>query len=108
VFAPLAPVLARCQAAVISGSLGTMAATLAAGVPVVVAPQLLDQGWHGQQGERLGIGTLARRVRDVPRAVARIEGGPTYRERTQILARQLAVEDGPGALADAVDSVLTS
>jgi hypothetical protein len=29
-------------------------------------------------------------------------------ERTQILALQLAVEDGRGALADAVDSVLAS
>jgi rhamnosyltransferase subunit B len=108
VFAPLAPVLARCRAAVISGSLGTMAAALAAGVPVVVVPQLVDQRWHGLQAERLGVGLLARRPSDVTAAVARIRDDPTYAVRARALARALADEDGPGALADAVESVLDS
>jgi rhamnosyltransferase subunit B len=106
VFAPLAPVLARCRAAVISGSLGTMAAALAAGVPVVVVPQFLDQRWHGEQAERLGVGVLTRRPGDVAAAVARIRDDPGYTERARALAQTLATEDGPGALADAVESVL--
>jgi rhamnosyltransferase subunit B len=105
-FAPLASVLPRCRAAVVSGSLGTLAAALAAGVPVVVVPQLFAQVWHGGQVERLGVGVLARRSRDVPRAVARIEADPGYRRRALDLARRMSADDGPGALADAVESVL--
>ncbi|HEY8524723.1 MAG TPA: glycosyltransferase [Acidimicrobiales bacterium] len=106
VFAPLAPVLARCRVAVISGSLGTMAAALAAGVPVVTVAEFLDQRWHGQRAEQLGVGLVVRRPRDVPAAVARIEADSGYRERARDLAGRLAAEDGPGALADAVESVL--
>ncbi len=105
-FAPLAPVLPRCRAAVVSGSLGTLAAALAAGLPVVVVPQLFDQVWHGGQVERLGVGLLARRTRDVAGAVARIEADPGYRRRAGELATRMGQEDGPGALADAVESVL--
>jgi rhamnosyltransferase subunit B len=108
VFAPLAPVLARCRIAVISGSLGTMAAALAAGVPVVVVPQFLDQRWHGEQAERLGVGVLVRRPSEVAAASARIRDDAGYAERASALARALADEDGPGALADAVESVIDS
>ena len=80
-FAPLAQVLSRCRAAVVSGSLGTLAAVLAAGLPTVVVPQLFDQVWHGGQVERLGVGLLARRTRDVAGAVARIEAEPGYSRR---------------------------
>lgn len=105
-FAPLARVLPRCRAAVVSGSLGTLAAALAAGLPVVVVPQLFDQVWHGGQVERLGVGLLARRTRDVAGAVARIEADPGYRRRAGELAAKMGAEDGPGALADAVESML--
>jgi rhamnosyltransferase subunit B len=106
VFAPLATVLPRCRAAVISGSLGTTAATLAAGVPAVVVPQLLDQAWHGERLEDLGVGLKVRRARQVPEAIARIEADPGYRSRAADLAAELATEDGAGALADAVESLL--
>jgi len=46
-FAPLAELLPRCRAAVVSGALGGVAAALSAGVPAVVHPQLFDQFWHG-------------------------------------------------------------
>lgn len=81
-------------------------AALAAGLPVVVVPQLFDQVWHGGQVERLGVGLLARRTRDVAGAVARIEADPGYRRRAGELATRMGQEDGPGALADAVESVL--
>lgn len=106
VFAPLDRVLPRCRLAVISGSLGTTAASLAAGVPVVVVPQLYDQRWHGERAEKLGVGTLVPRARDVPAAVARIESDPARRERARTLAQALATRDGAAALADAVESLL--
>ena len=105
-FAPLADVLPRCRAVVASGSLGTVAAALTAGVPVVVVPQLFDQVWHGDRVQRLGVGQMALRTSRVGRAVARIEGDASYRERAAALAARMAGEDGAGALADAVESVL--
>jgi len=106
VFAPLADVLPRCRAAVISGSLGTTAATLAAGVPAVVVPQLLDQVWHGDRLKDLGVGMRVRKARHVAAAVARIEADPGYRARAAELADKVKTEDGSDALVDAVESVL--
>jgi UDP:flavonoid glycosyltransferase YjiC (YdhE family) len=106
VFAPVTQVLPRCRVAVVSGALGALAAALAAGVPVVVVPQLFDQVWHGRRVEVLGVGVMARRPRDVAAAVARIEADPGYRERSAALAAAMAGEDGPGVVADAVESVL--
>lgn len=105
-FAPVTRVLPSCRVAVVSGALGTLAAALAAGVPVVVLPQLFDQPWHGARAEDLGVGVMVRRPRQVAAAVARIEADPSYRERARDLAARLATEDGAGALADAVESVL--
>jgi UDP:flavonoid glycosyltransferase YjiC (YdhE family) len=106
VFAPVTRVLPRCRVAVISGALGALGAALTAGVPVVIVPQLFDQVWHGRRVTELGVGIYARRARDVPAAVANIEADPGYRERAAALAAAMAGEDGPGALADAVESVL--
>ena len=61
-FAPLTKVLPRCSAAVLSGALGSVAASLAAGIPIVIHPQLWDQFWHGRQVAKLGVGALARNV----------------------------------------------
>ncbi|HEY8528028.1 MAG TPA: glycosyltransferase [Acidimicrobiales bacterium] len=106
-FAPLAPALARCQAAVISGSLGTVGAALAAGVPVVVVPQIFDQVWNGERAEKLGVGVLVRRTEEVPAAVARVLADPGYAERARELARKMAGEDGAAALADTVESLVS-
>jgi UDP:flavonoid glycosyltransferase YjiC (YdhE family) len=106
VFAPIAKVLPRVRAAVVSGALGTVGAALAAGVPVVIQPQLFDQVWHGGRVEDLGVGKLAWRARDVAKKVAEIEADPGYRERAQALAAQMSDENGAVALADAVESVL--
>ena len=105
-FAPLAPALRRSRVAVVSGSLGSLAAALAAGVPVVVVPQLFDQVWHGGRVEALGVGVLARRARDVAPAVARIEADPGYRQRAAALAAAMAGEDAAATTADVVESLL--
>jgi hypothetical protein len=105
-FAPLARVLPRVRAAVVSGALGTLGAALAAGVPVVVQPQLFDQVWHGGQIERLGVGRMAWRAASVAKQVARLEADAAYRVRAEALAARLATEDGPGELARAVESVM--
>lgn len=106
VFAPLAAVLPRCRAAVISGSLGTTAATVAAGVPAVVLPQLLDQVWHGDRLKALGVGMRVRKAKHVAGAIAQIEADPGYHTRAVDLAERVATEDGAQAMVDAVESVL--
>lgn len=105
VFSPLAQLLPRCRVAVVSGALGTLAAALAAGVPVVVVPQLFDQVWHGGRVEDLGVGVMVLRPRHVAAAVARIDADPRYRARAHELAAKMANEDGAGSLVDAVESV---
>ena len=104
-FAPLAKLLPRCRAAVVSGALGGIAAALAAGTPAVVHPQLFDQFWHGGQVRRRGVGALARRVSDVAGAVASVIDDATA-ERARQLAAAIALEDGPGAVVAAVTRCL--
>src|SRR4051794_15715200 len=105
-FAPVHEIVGRCRVAVVSGALGTLAAALAAGVPVVVVPQLFDQVWHGIRVEQLGVGVHVRRPSQVAAAVATIERDPTYAANARALAARMAGEDGGRALADAVESVL--
>lgn len=104
-FAPVHELLGRCRAAVVSGALGTLAAALAAGVPVVVLPQLFDQIWHGVRVEQLGVGLLVQRPSQVAKAVAAIGADPSYARRAAELAARLADEDGAAALVEAVESV---
>ena len=106
VFAPLAQVLPRCRAAVVSGAIGTLAAALGAGLPVVVLPQLFDQVWHGGRVEELGVGTMAWRASAVPSSVARIVADDTYRERARELSARMANEDGAAGIVDAVEDLL--
>jgi UDP:flavonoid glycosyltransferase YjiC (YdhE family) len=104
-FAPIVPLLPRCRVAVISGALGGLAAALTAGVPIVVVPQLFDQIWHGRRVEDLGLGRMVRKAGDVAGAVADLATDPAAAERSRAFAARLAGEDGPGVLADAVESV---
>lgn len=105
-FAPITQLLPRCRVAVVSGALGGLAAALAAGVPVVIHPQLFDQVWHGRRVEQLGVGVMARKASDVGAAVKRIVDDPSYAERARALAAAMAGEDGSRVLADAVESLL--
>jgi rhamnosyltransferase subunit B len=105
-FAPVTQILPRCSVAVVSGALGGLAAALTAGVPVVVHPQLFDQLWNARRVEELGVGIGVKDVTRVGDAVQRIARDPTYAERARRLAVAMAGEDGPGAVVDAVESLL--
>jgi UDP:flavonoid glycosyltransferase YjiC (YdhE family) len=109
-FAPLRAVLPRCRAIVQSGSHGTNAAAMHAGVPSVTIPLVFDQIWHGHRVEELGLGVLvkgrsrkAERVWDALRAVTE---DPAYTSRARAFAAQLAEEDGIGAACDAIERSL--
>ena len=106
-FAPLTKVLPRCRAAVLSGALGSVAASLAAGIPIVIHPQLWDQFWHGRQVTKLGVGALARNVGHVASRVESVlEDDATRAARELSIA--MADEDGPGIMVAAVERAVAN
>jgi UDP:flavonoid glycosyltransferase YjiC (YdhE family) len=105
-FAPVSSVAKRCAAAVVSGALGTLAAAVTAGLPVVVLPQLFDQVWHGRRVEQLGVGIMVTRPAKVAGAVARLLREPGYRENARALGALLRAEDGAAALVDEVETTV--
>jgi UDP:flavonoid glycosyltransferase YjiC (YdhE family) len=106
-FVPLGPVLARCRAALHSGSHGTNALVLEAGLPAVIVPQLFDQVWHGRRVTDLGLGRLVRKptVDSITEALRAITGDPSYSARAVAFARGLAEEDGAVTAADLIESL---
>jgi rhamnosyltransferase subunit B len=107
-FAPISRLLPDCAAVVVSGALGGIAATLTAGVPVVVHPQLFDQLWHGRRVRDLGVGDMARTPRKIVDVVTRLVGDPDAAERSRTLGALLRQDDGATALADAAMELLDS
>jgi rhamnosyltransferase subunit B len=107
-FAPISRLLPRCAAAVVSGALGGVAATLTAGVPVVIHPQLFDQLWHGRRVRDLGVGDMARSPRKIVDAVTRLVDDPRAAERSRALGALLQHDDGATALAEAAIELLGS
>lgn len=105
-FAPIDLVAQRCSAAVISGALGSLAATARAGLPTVVHPQLFDQVWIAGHAKRLGIGVHARSTRRVARAVRRVLDDPAVGARAFDLARAMDGEDGSTVCADVVEELI--
>jgi UDP:flavonoid glycosyltransferase YjiC (YdhE family) len=105
-FVPLTALLPRCRAVVVSGALGSVAAAVSAGVPVVVHPQLWDQYWHGRQLTKLNVGALARSVSQVADRVESILGDDIA-TAARSLSTSIAEEDGVGALVAAVERVLS-
>lgn len=107
-FAPITQVLPRCRAAVVSGALGSVAAAISAGIPMVVHPQLVDQYWHGRRVEDLGIGRLVRRTGHVARAVRELIDDPGYARRAAALATRVRPLDGAATAADIVEDLLVA
>jgi UDP:flavonoid glycosyltransferase YjiC (YdhE family) len=104
-FAPLTALLPRCRAAVVSGALGSVAAAVSAGVPIVVHPQLWDQFWHGRQVRTLGVGALARSVGQVADRVESVLEDHVV-QAARDLADSIAPEDGVAVLAGAVERAI--
>lgn len=105
-FAPIDQVVGRCVAAVVSGALGTLAAALTAGLPVVVVPQLFDQAWHGRRVEALGVGRMETDPADVAGVVRDLMSEPRSQAAARDLGAKLRTEDGAAGLVDAVLAVL--
>jgi UDP:flavonoid glycosyltransferase YjiC (YdhE family) len=109
-FAPLTAVLPRARAIVQSGSHGTNAAAMAAGVPSVTVPFLIDQQWNGRHAAKLGLGEVVKGGQRTPdrlrAAIASVTGDPDYTRRAQAFAASIAGADGVTAAAAAIERVL--
>lgn len=106
-FAPIDLVAPHCSAAVISGALGSLAATARAGLPTVVHPQLFDQVWIAGHARRLGIGRYARSPRSVAKSVQKVLHDDETRRRAQELAAAMRGEDGAAICADVVERLIS-
>ena len=109
-FAPLTAVLPRCRAIVQSGSHGTNAAAMHAGVPSVTIPLIFDQIWHGHRLEELGLGVLvkgkSRKAERVWDALRTVTEDAAYTTRARAFASRLAEEDGVAAACEAIEREL--
>jgi UDP:flavonoid glycosyltransferase YjiC (YdhE family) len=110
-YAPFSWVYPRCAAVIHHGGAGTVAQSLRAGVPTLVAPWGADQLFHGALIERLGVGrTLTRRRYTEARAQDALRELLTekrYRERATALAAEISREDGVARLCERVEWALT-
>lgn len=88
---------ARCAATVHHGGAGTTAATLRAGLPMVIFPIFADQPFWGQRVTALGVGcSMQFKALNVPRlarALRQIQDG-AIRARAAALSVELRREDG--------------
>jgi UDP:flavonoid glycosyltransferase YjiC (YdhE family) len=100
----------RCAVVVCHGGHGTLARSLACGVPVVVCPFAGDMAENASRVRWAGVGvSLPRRfhtARSVRLAVRRLLGEPGYAERARALGEWAARHDGAWQAADALEDVL--
>jgi MGT family glycosyltransferase len=100
----------RCAAVVCHGGHGTLARSLASGVPVVVCPFAGDMAENAARVRWAGVGvSLPRRfhtARGVRLAVRRLLDDPGYAERARALGEWAARHDGAGRAADSLEDVI--
>lgn len=110
-YAPFSWVYPRCAAVIHHGGAGTVAQSLRAGVPTLVAPWGADQAFNASLLARLGVGrTLTRRrytEARVREAVGALLTRADYRARAKTLAAEIAREDGVARLCERVEWALT-
>ena len=98
-----------CDAVVCHAGHGTVARSLASGVPVVACGHAGDQAENAARIRWAGVGVSLPRRFQTPRgvrlAVRRLLAGPEYRRRAEALQAWAAANDGAAAAADAVEEL---
>ena len=103
-----ADVLPSCSAVLSHGGHGTVIKTLAAGVPLVVAPLGRDQPDNAARVVRAGAGLWISKKADVPAirdAIARVLDEPRYQVAARQMAATLAAERDEGLVVDELERV---
>jgi len=107
-FVSLSAVLPRCRAAVQSGSHGTNAMVLTAGLASVTSPVLFDQVWHGKRQEQLGTGVWAKKPARLAEALRRVLADADMQDAASRLGEALRTEDGVATASDEIERFLIS
>jgi UDP:flavonoid glycosyltransferase YjiC (YdhE family) len=107
-FASLPHVFGTCSVVVCHGGAGTVLAALGAGVPlVVVRKSAPSQVRMAEACARAGVGAAADGNPDsIDAAVQLVLATPTYRERAQVVAREIAAMPEPAALVPALETLV--
>lgn len=107
-FAPFQELFPLCAAVVHHGGIGTVAKSLAAGVPQLILPFAFDQTDNGARVKRLGTGDWLKQSKITGRSIAdRLAGllTPQTRDRCRLVAKRFDVEDSLTVAADLVEKL---
>lgn len=111
-YLPQSLLLPRCDVVVAHGGSGTMLASLAHGLPLLVLPQGANQFWNAQRCASLGVGIrlLPGEVSPgaVRRAVHALLEEPGYREQAGRLAAEIAAMPGPDEVVALLEALAGS
>lgn len=103
-WAPHEWLMPRCSAIVHHGGCSTTAASLRAGVPVVVTPFCIDQNFWGDQVSRNGVGVKTAHIRELTATdladALQVCDSPNIIRRAKEFGHRLSREDGTGRAAD--------
>jgi rhamnosyltransferase subunit B len=109
-YAPYSEVLPRACAIVHQGGVGTTGQGLRSGRPVLILPHAHDQFDNAARVERIGCGRMLARPRYSAKSAVRelkvLLGDPRYAERAAETGLKVRYENGAGAAADAIETVL--
>ncbi len=108
-YAPFSQLFPRASVIVHQGGVGTTAHALRAGKPMLVMPYSHDQPDNARRVKRLGVAqVLARRAytaERAARAIHKLSTEPAYRECAEMVARQMAEQDGLREACDALEAL---
>ena len=109
-YLPQRQILPRCDLVVCHGGSGTVAAALAAGLPLVVLPMGADQPLNAGRCTALGVGITADAVRsrpeDVRAAADTVLGTPSYRAAAERVRDEVALLPGPAAMVPLLEGLV--
>jgi UDP:flavonoid glycosyltransferase YjiC (YdhE family) len=110
-FVALGAALPHCAAVVSHGGSGSLAATLAFGLPAVLVPMGADQPGNAARCEELGVArvleVLSATPADVRAAVETVLAEPSYREAAERLRDEIAALPGPDHAVDLLNTLST-
>lgn len=104
-------ILARADLVITNGGAGSVLASLAEGIPLIVVPTAWDKSENAQRVMEAGVGLrIAPRQATAPRlraAAQRILATPSYRANARRIAESLGRINGPERAADILESIAT-
>ncbi|MER6670092.1 glycosyltransferase [Amycolatopsis japonica] len=104
-FAPLPELLAGVDVVIGSASVGTLLATLAAGVPSVLLPVFADQPTNAERAAHRGVARMIDDPNEVGLAAREVLDDPSYRQAALEVAKETAAMNSP---RQALTELLTS